>query len=93
MACLYGLEQIDLGSLKCTREEEISPQQILRKVEKLMTKLAKAHPELAMGHGNGSQLVFSYNTNVGPGVDALINNTWAYHPTFIQVDIHENARV
>ena len=47
VACLYGLEQIDLGSLKRTREEEISPQQILRKVEKLMTKLAKAHPELA----------------------------------------------
>ena len=41
VACLYGLEQIDLGSLKRTREEEISPQQILRKVEKLMTKLAR----------------------------------------------------
>ena len=48
---------------------------------------AKAHPELALDDGNASQLIFSYNTNVGPGVNALVNNTWAYHPTFVQVDI------
>ena len=48
---------------------------------------AKAHPEMAVGQGNGSQLIFSYNTNIGPGLDSLVKNTWAYHPTFVQLNI------
>ena len=52
---------------------------------------AKAHPELAPGQGNSSTLIFSYNTNIGPGINALVNQTWAYHPTFVQVDIGRNV--
>jgi len=45
---------------------------------------AKSHPEMA---ASGKQLIFTYNTNVGPGRDALVNRTWAYHPFFVQVDL------
>ena len=47
---------------------------------------AKAHPEL-VGSGNARRLIFSYNTNAGPGLSALVNKTWAYHPSFVQVDL------
>ena len=39
----------------------------------------------------GSSMIFSYNTNAGPGLQALVNRLWAYHPTFVQVDIDEDV--
>ena len=49
---------------------------------------AKSHPELVNGgNGNGSRFIVSYNTNAGPGLNALINRTWAYHPNFIEIDV------
>ena len=39
-----------------------------------------------------SSMIFSYNTNAGPGLQALVNRLWAYHPTFVQVDIDEDVR-
>ena len=39
----------------------------------------------------GSSMIFTYNTNAGPGLQALVNRLWAYHPTFVQVDIDEDV--
>ena len=45
-----------------------------------------------IGSTGSSSLIFSYNTNAGPGLQALVNRLWAYHPTFVQVDIDEDVR-
>ncbi len=47
---------------------------------------AKAHPEFA---NSSRSMIFSYNTNAGPGLEALVDKTWAYHPTFVEVDISQ----
>ena len=44
------------------------------------------------GSSGTSSMIFSYNTNAGPGLQALVNRLWAYHPTFVQVDIDEDVR-
>jgi hypothetical protein len=51
---------------------------------------AKSHPEMvatSSGAQDSRQLIFSFNTNAGPGLSALVNRTWAYHPSFVQVNI------
>ena len=50
---------------------------------------AKSHPQL-VGENTSpgiERFVFSYNTNAGPGLEALVNKTWVYHPTFVEIEL------
>ena len=57
------------------------------------TKFSSNRAKSNSNTGSGtSSMIFSYNTNAGPGLQALVNRLWAYHPTFVQVDIDEDVR-